>query len=154
MKLLFVDDHPLFLAEMENLLTALGIEVIGTAADGFEAFILAQALHPDLILMDLEMPRCNGLTATRLIKAELPDIRIVMLTESEEDDEEDLSKALADGASGYLVKTVGSQQFLAQILDLMASASTQPMDDAASEPPVWIPTATLPAFSSESELLG
>jgi DNA-binding NarL/FixJ family response regulator len=65
---------------------------------------LARALHPDLILMDIRMPNCNGLQATRLIQAELPEIQIVMLTTSAED--ADLFEALKSGASGYLLKNL------------------------------------------------
>jgi len=109
MKVLLVDDHPLFLEGLQNLLTARGIEVVGTAGDGLEALAKARALRPDVILMDIQMPRCNGLAATRLIKAELPNVKIVMLTVSEED--EDLFEAIKSGASGYLLKSLDAREF-------------------------------------------
>ncbi|HEC35735.1 MAG TPA: response regulator transcription factor, partial [Anaerolineae bacterium] len=87
MRVLLVDDHPLFLEGLQNLLEARGIEVVSTASDGLEALEKSRTLHPDLILMDIQMPRCDGLIATRLIKAELPWVRIVMLTVSEEDED-------------------------------------------------------------------
>jgi DNA-binding NarL/FixJ family response regulator len=78
--------------------------VVGVAYDGLETLQLARELHPDLILMDVRMPNCNGLEATRLIKTELPEINIVMLTTSAED--EDLFEAIKSGASGYLLKNL------------------------------------------------
>jgi two-component system NarL family response regulator len=109
MKVLLVDDHPLFLEGLRNLLTARDIEVVGTAGDGLEALAQARVLQPDVVLMDIEMPRCNGLEATRLIKAELPDIKIVMLTVAADD--EHLFEAIKSGASGYLIKNVAADRF-------------------------------------------
>ncbi len=109
MKVLLVDDHPLFLEGLRNLLVAHGIQVLDTAADGFEALAKARALSPDIILMDITMPRCDGLTATRLIKAELPATKIVMLTMSAEDN--DLFEAIRCGASGYLLKQLKADKF-------------------------------------------
>jgi DNA-binding NarL/FixJ family response regulator len=80
MKVLLVDDHALFLQALKMLLTANNYEVVGTAADGLEALQQARLLRPELILMDIEMPGCDGLAATRLIKAEMPQIKIVILT--------------------------------------------------------------------------
>jgi two-component system NarL family response regulator len=110
MKVLLVDDHPLFLDGLTELLTRRGFEIVGTARDGFEALEQARRLHPQVILMDIKMPRCNGLAATRLIKAELPDIKIVMLTMSSDD--EDLFESIKSGASGYLLKTQDTEGFL------------------------------------------
>jgi len=103
-RILLADDHGLFLEGLQNLLQAGGFEVVGAARDGLEALRLARALHPDVILMDVRMPNCDGLTATRLIQAELPEIKIVMLTTSAE--EADLFEALKSGASGYLLKNL------------------------------------------------
>ena len=108
--LLLVDDHALFLDSLRTLLTTHGYHIAGTAADGLEALAQARALRPALILMDITMPRCNGLTATRLIKAEMPDIQIVMLTASEE--EADLFEAIKAGASGYLLKSQRAPDFI------------------------------------------
>ena len=80
MRVLLVDDHPLFLDGLKNLLAARGIDVVGIAHDGLEALEQARALRPDVVLMDIHMPRLNGLAAPRLIRAELPETRIVMLT--------------------------------------------------------------------------
>ena len=108
MKILLVDDHGLFLEGLQNLLQAGGYSVVGAAHDGFEALRLARTLHPDVILMDVRMPHCNGLTATQLIHAEMPAIKIVMLTTSAED--ADLFEALRSGASGYLLKNLEPNQ--------------------------------------------
>lgn len=116
MRILLVDDHPLFLDGLKNLLTARGLQVVGTAHDGLEALAKARSLHPDLILMDIQMPRCDGLCATRLIMAELPEMKIVMLTMSADDD--DLFEAIKSGASGYLLKTEDTEEFFSRLLDL------------------------------------
>jgi two-component system NarL family response regulator len=115
MKVLLVDDHPLFLEGLRNLLTARGIEVVGTAGDGLEALNKTRALHPDTILMDVKMPRCDGVAATRLIKAQFPDVKIVILTVFEEDSI--LFEAIRSGASGYLHKSLDAKEFM----DLLAS---------------------------------
>ena len=104
MKILLVDDHSLFLEGLQNLLRAGGFEVVGAARDGLEALQLARTLHPDVILMDIRMPGCDGLAATRLIHAEMPECKIVMLTTSAEDG--DLFEAIKSGASGYLLKNL------------------------------------------------
>lgn len=109
MRVLLVDDHALFKAGMRNLLLARGIEVAGMASDGYEALEQARALHPDVILMDIQMPNCDGLKATRLIKAEIPNVKIVMLTVSAEN--EDLFDAIKSGASGYLLKSLDAETF-------------------------------------------
>jgi DNA-binding NarL/FixJ family response regulator len=104
MRILLADDHTLFVEGLRNLLAAGGYAVVGAAADGLEALQLARKLYPDLILMDIRMPVRDGLEATRLIKTELPDIQIVMLTTSAETD--DLFEAIKSGASGYLLKNL------------------------------------------------
>jgi len=118
MRVLLVDDHHLFLEGLRNLLAAQGIEVAGVAHDGLEALAAARHIQPDVILMDIQMPRCDGVTATRLIKAELPACRIVMLTMSE--DEQDLFEAVKSGASGYLLKRLDAAQLFAYLEDLEA----------------------------------
>jgi len=110
MKILLVDDHTLFREALQTLLTLHNYLVVGTAGDGFEALEKARRLHPDLILMDIDMPICDGLTATRLIKAEMPDVKIVMLTVAQQD--ESLFESLKSGASGYLLKSSRANQLL------------------------------------------
>lgn len=108
--MLLVDDHVLFLEGLKNLLIARGVEVVGTAVDGLEALAKARALHPTVILMDVRMPVCGGLVATRLIKAEMPDVQIVILTVDEEEDT--LFEAIRCGASGFLYKSLDADEFL------------------------------------------
>ncbi|MBI4320845.1 MAG: response regulator transcription factor [Chloroflexi bacterium] len=108
-KVLLVDDHALFLDGLARMLAAWGMDVVGQAGDGLEALEKARTLQPDLILMDVKMPRCNGLEATRLIKAEMPGMKIVMLTVS--DDEQDLFDAIKAGAQGYLLKNLRGEEF-------------------------------------------
>ncbi len=117
MKILLVDDHPLFLEGLKTLLITHGIEVVGTARDGMEALEKARALKPAVILMDVQMPRLNGLAATRLIKTEQPNVKIVMLTMSEKD--EDLFEAIKSGASGYLLKSDDTDKFFELLSGLM-----------------------------------
>lgn len=118
LRVLLVDDHPLYLEGLRGLLTSRGVQVVGEAHDGLEALAQAQALRPDLILMDVQMPRCDGVEATRRIKAELPEIEIVMLTMAA--DEETLFEALKAGASGYLLKNLAGTQFFALLRQVMA----------------------------------
>jgi DNA-binding NarL/FixJ family response regulator len=108
MNILLVDDHGLFLEGLQNLLEAGGFSVVGAAHDGLEALEQARRLHPDVILMDVRMPRCDGLTATRLINVEYPEIQIVMLTTSADD--ADLFEAIKCGACGYLLKNLQPNQ--------------------------------------------
>ncbi len=116
LRILLVDDHSLFLEGLRNLLVSEGINVVGTAKDGFEALAQARHLHPDVILMDIQMPRCDGVRATRLIKAERPECKVVMLTISE--DEQDLFEAVKSGASGYLLKRLDAADFFIYLAEL------------------------------------
>ncbi len=109
MRILLADDHTLFREGLASLLRAWGMETVGQARDGLEALQKARALRPDLIFMDINMPRCNGLEATRLIKAEMPEVKVVMLTVS--DDSDDLFEAIKSGAQGYLLKDLSAEEF-------------------------------------------
>ncbi len=109
MRVLIVDDQALVRDGIASLLTAHNIEVVGEASDGTEALLKARELNPDIILMDIKMPRCNGLEATRLIKAEMPHLKIITLTVSEDD--EDLFTAIKNGAEGYLLKNIKAEEF-------------------------------------------
>jgi DNA-binding NarL/FixJ family response regulator len=110
MRVLLADDHRLLLEGLQNLLEAHDIEVAGLAKDGREAVKLARELKPDLILMDIRMPVCDGLTATRLIKAESAEARIIILTTSTED--QDLFEAVKSGACGYLLKSMDADELI------------------------------------------
>jgi DNA-binding NarL/FixJ family response regulator len=110
MRVLLVDDHRLLLEGLTNLLEAHGVEIAGTGHDGCEAVAAARALRPDVILMDISMPTCDGLTATRLIRAEWPEARIVILTTSTQD--KDLFEAVKSGACGYLLKSMDADELV------------------------------------------
>ena len=116
MKLMLVDDHPLFMEGLQYLLETHGINVAGTACNGKDALSKARKLRPDIILMDIRMPECSGIDALKLIKAEMPEIKIVMLTTSDEDD--DLFEAIKCGASGYLLKNINAEKLIDMLSDL------------------------------------
>ena len=116
MKVMLVDDHLLFLEGLKYLLETYGINVVGKAKDGNEALAKAHILKPDIILMDIRMPNCDGLEAVRLINIELPYIKVIMLTTSE--DEEDLFNAIKYGASGYLLKDTDGKKLVEYLGDL------------------------------------
>jgi PAS domain S-box-containing protein len=113
LRIMLVDDHPLFLEGLQDRLTTKGIPVIGIAHDGKEAQELAFSLRPDLILMDMHMPLCDGVEATRQIKSVMPDVKIAMLTVA--GDNQTLFSALKYGANGYLLKNMSGDLFLEQL---------------------------------------
>lgn len=112
-RVVVVDDHSLFRDGIASLLQARGYEVVGEASDGLEALERVRELKPDLVLMDIRMPKMGGLEATRLIKAEMPAVKVVILTVS--DDEEDLFEAIKSGAQGYLLKKLKADAFFDMI---------------------------------------
>lgn len=112
-KVMLVDDHLLFLEGLQYLLESYDVNVVGRARTGREAITKARILNPDIILMDIMMPEMNGLDALRLIKAEMPDIKILMLTTSDIDD--DLFDAIKLGASGYLIKNTNGKDLVIRL---------------------------------------
>ncbi len=114
MRVLVADDHSLFRDGIISLLEAAGFEVVGQAGDGQAAVEAALRLRPDLVLLDITMPQLSGLEALRLIKRELPETQVVMLTVS--DDDADLFEAIESGALGYLLKDLSADQFF-EMLD-------------------------------------
>jgi len=104
-RVLLVDDHILFRRGLAALMAGReGVEVVGEAGDGYEALEKALSLRPDVVLMDIQMPLCDGVQATRLIRGRLPETRVLILTVSDEDDH--LFEAIKAGAHGYLLKNV------------------------------------------------
>jgi len=117
-KVLLVDDHPLFLEGLQDLLQSRGMQVVGVAEDGEEGVRLAEELGPNLVLMDVRMPRLAGPEAVRQIKSRLPQTRVVMLTMAT--DERALTDSLAAGANGYLLKTQPTEEILRALVALTA----------------------------------
>ena len=104
-RVLIVDDHALFRRGLQMVLEGEeDIDVVGEASDGAEAVKKAEDATPDVVLMDVRMPKRSGIEATRVIKDTLPSTRILMLTIS--DEEADLYEAIKAGASGYLLKEI------------------------------------------------
>ncbi len=116
-RLLLVDDQPLFRQGLASLLSVQeDLEVVGQANHGQEAIELAEQLQPDVILMDVRMPVCDGVSATRNIHQRYPWIRILVLTTFDED--EYIRQSLQAGALGYLLKSTPARQVAAAIRTL------------------------------------
>ncbi|MFN8446383.1 MAG: two-component regulator propeller domain-containing protein [Caldilineaceae bacterium] len=165
LRLLLVDDHPLYVEGLRNLLSARGIQVVGTAHNGTEALQLTRKHLPDLVLMDIEMPHGNGIDATRSIKSEFPQVKIVMLTMAAS--EETLFEALKQGASGYLLKSLDanqlfellrevmrgeivlSPQLASKVLATFAQPSTL-VPNASATPPIATPVEAKPSAPPET----
>jgi len=108
-RILIADDHALFRDGLRSLLLTQGHTVVGEANNGREAIALAKELKPDLVLMDLSMPEMDGIAATKALTAELPDVKVVILTASESD--ATLFEAVKSGAQGYLLKNLEADEF-------------------------------------------
>jgi DNA-binding NarL/FixJ family response regulator len=113
-RVLLADDHHLFREGLANILNAQpDFDVVGEANDGLEVLVKARKLNPDLILMDVGMPGCDGVEATQRVKEELPHVAIVMLTVRNEN--EKLFEAIKSGAQGYLLKSIRSKELLSML---------------------------------------
>ncbi len=135
---LLVDDNTLLRGSLAKLIGLWRKDArIVEASNAQEALEQARRLRPQLILMDIRMPECSGIEATRLIKAELPETKIIMLTVS--DDEEDLFEAISSGAHGYLLKDMRPEELLERLEDalqgeaVIAPAMAQRLLDAFVE---------------------
>lgn len=144
LRILLVDDHVLFRKGIASLIASRrDMKVVGEASDGFEAVERVSQVQPDVILMDIDMPNCNGLDAVKRIKQDTPEAQIIMLTVSDDDD--NLFQAIKNGARGYLLKDLephrlfemleGVRQGEAPISGVMAAKILQelrqPDEDAA-----------------------
>lgn len=118
-RVLLVDDHALFREGLAMIVAAQpDMQVVGEASDGLEAIVKAAALKPDLALLDIQMPGCDGLEAARQIKKARPETVIVMLTVR--DDEEKLFQAIKNGAQGYLLKNMHANELVAMLRAALA----------------------------------
>ncbi|MEK0163873.1 response regulator transcription factor [Phaeobacter sp. A36a-5a] len=140
-RVLIVDDHPMVAEGIQSILESYDdIEVVGIPCNGEEAVAEARALKPDVILMDLNMPKLGGLSATEIILEQTPATRILIL--SMHDSPEYISSALAHGAMGYVLKDVPTEEIRQAIDTVMrgetylctgAEGSLKPKDDPARE---------------------
>ncbi len=122
LRVLVVDDHALFRRGLQMVLEQEGdLELVGEASDGAEAIQRAQELMPDVILMDVRMPKRSGIEAAGQIKDLLPHVKILMLTIS--DEEADLYEAIKAGASGYLLKEIPIEEVADAIRSVWAGQS-------------------------------
>ncbi|HEX2742371.1 MAG TPA: response regulator transcription factor [Rubrobacter sp.] len=127
-RVLIADDHALFRAGIRVMLTSRpDIEVVGEAEDGEEAVALCRKTHPDLVMMDLTMPRVDGIAATRTIKSEFPKTSVLVLTAHA--DEELLMEAVRAGAAGYVIKdAVGPIELLDAVRGVLNGESQVDQD--------------------------
>ncbi len=122
-RVLLADDQRLVRESLGTMLRLLeGIELVGSAADGTEALELADKLRPQVALMDLRMPRLDGIEATRLLRERLPEVAVIALTTYADDDS--VLGALRAGARGYLTKDASSDDIRSAILRVAAGSAT------------------------------
>lgn len=121
-RVMIVDDHPLFRRGIQMVLDSEeGIEVVGEAGDGAEAVAIAEESVPDVVLMDVRMPKRSGIEATSAIRNLVPNAKILMLTIS--DEEADLYEAIKAGASGYLLKEISIEEVADAVRAVQAGQS-------------------------------
>jgi DNA-binding NarL/FixJ family response regulator len=122
-RVLLADDQRLVRESLATMLGLLdGIELVGTASDGEEALALAASQSPEIVLMDLRMPRVDGIEATRRMRDQLPDVRVIALTTFADD--ESVLGALRAGARGYLTKDAGAEDIRSAIFAVAAGEAT------------------------------
>ncbi len=154
-KILLADDHQLFREGLAQLINAQpDLQIVGQAGDGLEVLTLARDLRPDLIVLDISMPVCDGLEATRLLRTTpgVSDCAIVMLTVYDED--EKLFDAIRAGANSYILKSTNSVNFLRGLRNTLAGDSVLPPKLAAQLVQKFAqlgprPDAAPPAFGAD-----
>ena len=128
-RIVIADDHPLVRDALSQLLSGLAdLEVVGEAKDGREAQELCRRLRPEMVLMDVRMPKMDGLEATCAIKREFPQIAVLMLSSFE--DTNYLSEAILGGAAGYILKGATKQEIAKAIRGVLSGES--PIDQELS----------------------
>ncbi len=122
-RVMVVDDHRLVREGLVGLLRLNSeIEVVGEASSGDEAVARARVLKPDVVLMDISMPGMNGITATKMIKKDLPDTKVIMLTML--DQEGYVYESVKAGATGYLLKNVGLDELVKAVKEVHRGGAT------------------------------
>jgi two-component system NarL family response regulator len=129
MRVLVADDHSLFRDGIVSLLEAAGFEVVEQVGDGRAALKAAEEHHPDLVLLDIAMPHMDGFEVLQKIKSILPEIRVVMLTVSDDDD--DIVTAVRAGADGYLLKNLNADEFIGMLNELQSGKAAITRDTTA-----------------------
>jgi len=149
-RVLIVDDQALFREALRALLVARAeLELVGEASDGFEAIGRVAALDPDVVLLDLKMPRLDGIATIRRLRAEYPRTKVLVLTTF--DDDELIFEGLRAGAVGYLLKDATSERLLEAILTVARGESFLQPTIAAK---VIAEFSRLPARADEASSLG
>lgn len=134
-RVLLVEDHKLLRVGLKSIFNNYEtIDIIGEAQDGQEAVELTDELKPDIILMDIEMPRMNGIEATKIIKEKHPNIKVIMLTCFSE--EKEVQQALAAGANAYIVKDIKTEYMVMVI-------------ESVKEGAIWFDPAIAPIIKSK-----
>jgi DNA-binding NarL/FixJ family response regulator len=129
-RLMIAEDHGVVRAGLQKLVATFeGVELVGTAADGAEAVDVCREEQPDVVLMDLEMPRLDGIEATRRIAADSPEAHVVVLTSFS--DRERILGALDAGAVGYVLKDAGADELARAIR--AAARGESPLDPKAAQ---------------------
>lgn len=134
MRVLIADDHPLFRIGLSYALAAQGFEVVGQAEDGVAAIEQSERHQPDVVLLDVKMPRCNGIDACRAIRERVPEVFVALLTTFEE--EAVIQAAREAGAQGFFSKETDPAELTRRLIRMMA----EPERD-------WLPDVALPELS-------
>lgn len=125
-RVLIADDQTILAEGIRSVLeTDPSIEVVGLASDGFEALSMTLELIPDVVLMDIRMPNMNGVVATKRIKSERPEVKVVVLTTF--DDSDYILNAINNGANGYLLKDIGSTALIDAVKNAHEGGTILPM---------------------------
>ncbi len=146
-RLILADDHAMVRTGTRELLEQQpDFDIVGEAADGVEAVDLAHRLQPDVAVMDVRMPRMSGVEATRRIKSECPDVKVLILTAH--DDDEYVFALLQAGASGYLMKTADIEELVKAIRTVAAGQSMLAPSIAGKVVAQFTSGKSMPATSS------
>ena len=114
LKVLLVDDQKFVQQKLQQMLSPKdNLQIVGTASDGEAAIALVESLQPDVVLIDIEMPKMNGIEATQIICQHFPDCKIIILSSHEQ--QEYVQKIIAAGADGYVLKTIDTEDLVTAI---------------------------------------